>query len=133
MSEAAIFISISASVDPSMQSIALSGLFLSASIGMIGGLAICSSVLQISFRNELERRLVGVPDSEKIIRNSLKDIHYVLGLKGKLHEVVTGAYVRGLEFTHGMLTTSLLNAEADDIFRGFPHLGRTGFWIFFVP
>lgn len=101
MSEAAIFISISASVEPSKQSIALSGLFLSASVGIIGGLAISSSVLQISFRNELERRLAGVSHSEKIIRNSLKDIHYVLGLKGKLHDIVTGAYIRGLEYTHG--------------------------------
>jgi hypothetical protein len=58
MAEAAVFISLSACVDQSLQAIALSGLFLVASIGIIGGLAVCSAVLQLSLRKELERRLL---------------------------------------------------------------------------
>jgi hypothetical protein len=66
MSEASVFISLSASVDQHLQGIALSGLFLAASVGMIGGLAACSSVLQISLRSELEKRLAGFEDRDLV-------------------------------------------------------------------
>ena len=66
MAEAAVFISLSAGVDQSLHSIALSGLFLAASVGMIGGLAGSSAVLQTSLQNELRIRLDGLPDRETV-------------------------------------------------------------------
>jgi hypothetical protein len=66
MAEAAVFISLSASVDQHLQGIALSGLFLAASVGMIGGLAACSAVLQLSVRSELERRLTDFKDKDTV-------------------------------------------------------------------
>jgi hypothetical protein len=66
MAEAAVFISLSASVDQSLQAIALSGLFLAASVGMICGLAACSAVLQLTLRNELERRLWQHPEKDSV-------------------------------------------------------------------
>jgi hypothetical protein len=64
MSEAAIFISLSATVDQSLQAIALSGLFLSSGVGMISGLAASSAVLQLTLRGELERRLQDYPEKQ---------------------------------------------------------------------
>jgi hypothetical protein len=66
MSEAAIFISLSATVDQSLQAIALSGLFLFASVGTIGGLAACSAALQLTLRSELERRLQDHPERQTV-------------------------------------------------------------------
>lgn len=109
MAEAAVFISLSASVDQSFQAIALSGVFLASSVGVIGGLAVCSAVLETSLASELQRRLAGRPDREsvclkahclrnkliveQIVQNALSDMSYVLHLKGELHKIVMGAYV----------------------------------------
>jgi len=66
MAEASVFISLTASVQQHLQAMALSGLFLAASVGMIGGLAVCSSVLQLTLRAELERRLAGFENKDTV-------------------------------------------------------------------
>jgi len=66
MAEAAVFISLSASVDQSLHAMALSGLFLAACTGFIGGLAACSAVLQSSLQSELQARLDGWPDRDTV-------------------------------------------------------------------
>lgn len=66
MAEAAVFISLSASVGESLQAMALSGLFLAASVGAIGGLAACSAVLETSLEGELQRRLADRPDRDSV-------------------------------------------------------------------
>jgi hypothetical protein len=66
MAEAAVFISLSASVDQSLQAMALSGLFLAASVGVVGGLAACSAVLETSLAAELQRRIADRPDRDSV-------------------------------------------------------------------
>lgn len=77
MAEAAVFISLSASVDQSLQAIALSGLFLASSVGAIGGLAACSAVLEISLAGELQRQLADRPDRDSVC---------LLGLEKREHD-----------------------------------------------
>ena len=66
MAEASVFIGLTASVKAEMQSVALSGLFLAANIGMIGGLAGSSAVLEVSLRSELNKRLAEYPNKDKV-------------------------------------------------------------------
>jgi hypothetical protein len=66
MAEAAVFISLSASVDQSLQAVALSGLFLFANIGLMAGLAGSSAVLEVSLRAELQRRLAGYDGKREV-------------------------------------------------------------------
>jgi hypothetical protein len=117
MAEASVFIGLTASVDPAHQAIALSGLFQAANIGMLTGLAASSAVLGVSLQSELDRKLVGYEDKDKvndnpvrarqithnvqIIKEAVESISYVLNLKGRLRVIVIKAYVRALEYTHG--------------------------------
>jgi len=66
MAEAAVFISLSATVERSIQSIALSGLFQAANIGALFGLTGSSAVLQLSVTKQLESRLVNVPERAEV-------------------------------------------------------------------
>lgn len=66
MAEAAVFVSLSASVDRSLQSIALAGLFLASNIGMLGGLAASSAVLKNTLTGELQTRLSGFDDKAEV-------------------------------------------------------------------
>jgi hypothetical protein len=66
MAEAAVFISLSAAVDRSSQAIALAGLFLAVSVGMIAGLSASGSVLGITLTGELQKRLAGVDGREEV-------------------------------------------------------------------
>lgn len=62
-----LFISIQAALDPSFTAIAASTLYLASSIGMLGGMAGVSAVLQQSLRINLDGRLthIGVADEKK--------------------------------------------------------------------
>ncbi|KAF2402942.1 MFS general substrate transporter [Trichodelitschia bisporula] len=100
--EAAVFISLSASVPKALQGVALSGLFLTVSVGVLTGYAASSSVLENVLRSELVRRLVGFEGADEIIRNSVSDIGYVKGLTGPIHDAVVASYVRALEWTHAV-------------------------------
>jgi hypothetical protein len=66
MAEASIFIGLTASVKPELQSIALSGLFLAGNIGVISGLTGSSAVLETSLRSELNKRLTKYPEKDKV-------------------------------------------------------------------
>jgi hypothetical protein len=68
MAEASVFIGLTASVDPSLQAIALSGLFQAANIGVLTGLAASSAVLGVGLQHELEQKLVGYEDKDKVRR-----------------------------------------------------------------
>jgi hypothetical protein len=72
MSEAAVFVSLSASVDQKHQAVALSGLFLAANIGVITGLTGASSVLEITVRSELEKNLASYPNKDQVNIPDLK-------------------------------------------------------------
>lgn len=66
MAEASVFIGLTASVEPSLHAIALSGLFQSTNIGVISGLAASSAVLQATLKRELDQKLVGFEDKAKV-------------------------------------------------------------------
>jgi hypothetical protein len=66
MAEASTFIGLTASIDPSLQAIALSGLFQAANIGVLTGLAASSAVLGVGLQSELEQKLVGYEDKDKV-------------------------------------------------------------------
>jgi hypothetical protein len=71
MAEASVFIGLTASVDPTLQAIALSGLFQAANIGVLGGLAASSAVLGVSLQRELEQKLVGFEDKDEVMDDPL--------------------------------------------------------------
>ncbi|KAF9696856.1 hypothetical protein EKO04_005201 [Ascochyta lentis] len=60
-----LFVSIQAALDPSFAAIAASTLYLSSSVGMLGGMAGVSAVLQQSLRANLEDRLTHMSFSDK--------------------------------------------------------------------
>lgn len=66
MAEASVFIALSATIDKSMQAIALSGLFQAINVGAIVGLAASSAVLQLSLQVELDNKLDGFEGKEKV-------------------------------------------------------------------
>lgn len=66
MAEAAVFIGLTASVDPSLQAIALSGLFQSTNVGLITGLAASSAVFQSTLTRELEQNLAGFEKKDEV-------------------------------------------------------------------
>lgn len=66
MAEASVFIALSATIDKSMQAIALSGLFQAINVGAIVGLAASSAVLQLSLQVVLDNKLDGFEGKEKV-------------------------------------------------------------------
>jgi hypothetical protein len=66
MAEAAVFISLSAGVDRSIQSMALAGLFQAANIGALTGLTASSSVLEIGLTDQLQRHLPAIPEKAEV-------------------------------------------------------------------
>lgn len=66
MAEASVFIALSATIDKSMQAIALSGLFQAINVGAIVGLAASSAVLQLSLQVKLDNKLDGFEGKEKV-------------------------------------------------------------------
>jgi hypothetical protein len=133
MAEGAVFIGLTASVDPSLHAIALSGLFQSTNIGIITGLAASSAVLQATLKRELQQSLTGFKHKEKvrkpryciidsnrlpqIIEEAVSNIEYVLNLKGHLRDIVVKAYVIGLEYTHGMSLSMKFDGHSTNSFQ----------------
>jgi hypothetical protein len=74
MAESTVFISLSSSVEKSVQAVALSGLFQSVNVGAIVGLATSSAVLQLTLRNQLQTKLDGYDKKEKVSQNSVRSL-----------------------------------------------------------
>jgi hypothetical protein len=66
MTEASVFISLSAVVDRSTQAIALAGLFLAGNIGQLVGLAVSSMVLKTSLTRELQNNLTNMENKAEV-------------------------------------------------------------------
>jgi hypothetical protein len=99
----ASFIGLTAGVEPCQVAIASSGLYLSSNIGNVMGLSIGSAVLQTGLRKQLRIGLEGTDNREELIEKALSDLEFVKGLKGKVGQIVTEAYIRCLAYTHGKL------------------------------
>ncbi|KAH6622024.1 major facilitator superfamily domain-containing protein [Boeremia exigua] len=99
-----LFISIQAALDPSLAAIAASTLYLASSIGMLGGMAGVSAVLQQSLRINLNERLthLGIMDQKKwkIIEKAVSDVHYINKVKPDIANAIIGSYIGALTWTH---------------------------------
>jgi hypothetical protein len=62
----ASFISLTAGVEPCQIAIASSGLYLSSSVGMVGGLSVSTAILQSTLTKELRIYLEGRDDMERV-------------------------------------------------------------------
>lgn len=62
------FIALTAGVDPRQMAIASSGLYLSSTIGMVGGLSIAAAVLQETLRKQLRISLEGMDGMDPVLK-----------------------------------------------------------------
>lgn len=94
---AATFVVLTAYLPHNDVAIATGGMYLLASIGMILGLSLSSSLQRGMLRSLLATRGV----KPEIVQHVLDDVLYVRGLKGALKEHVIQGYVESLEYSHG--------------------------------
>ncbi|KAB2572021.1 putative MFS-type transporter [Lasiodiplodia theobromae] len=92
----ALFIAITACVEPSFVAIASSTMYLSTSIGALVGLASSSAVLQTIVHRGLQT-VVGsdFPNREEFIRRCLQDIEFLQQLHGPIKDKIIDVYVLG--------------------------------------
>ncbi|KFA47509.1 hypothetical protein S40293_02154 [Stachybotrys chartarum IBT 40293] len=88
-----LFVALANGVQEKDMAIAVSGLYLSGSIGAVSGISAASAILQIGLQSSLHKALAGVSNGQEIARRASSDLTYVQGLKGKIHDLVVGAYV----------------------------------------
>ncbi|KAK6954810.1 hypothetical protein Daesc_004779 [Daldinia eschscholtzii] len=100
----AVFIALQAAINPVDKAMATSGLYLSAPVGSILGMAACNAVMQTTMPIELASRLreLGVEKTEaeetnKIIKQATARIDYLDEAPQRIAQAVSQAYVRGLE------------------------------------
>jgi hypothetical protein len=116
--------SIQPALDPSFTAIAESTLYLTSSIGMLGGVAGVGAVLQQSLRVNLDARLTKIGFEEyaqthvglthflasifqltrlKVIESAVSDVQYIERVKHLIAEVIVSPYVETLSWTPGKL------------------------------
>ncbi|KAI1480275.1 MFS general substrate transporter [Daldinia eschscholtzii] len=102
----AVFIALQAAINPADKAMATSGLYLSAPVGSILGMAACNAVMQTTMPIELASRLreLGVEktEAEEIIKQATARIDYLDEAPKRIAQAVSQAYVRGLEYSHGV-------------------------------
>ncbi|KAI1086070.1 MFS general substrate transporter [Rostrohypoxylon terebratum] len=122
MSLNAVFVALQAAINPVDRAVAASGLYLSIPIGSILGMAGCNAVMQGIMPVDLASRLrdLGIEgiEAEKIIKQATARVDYLDEAPKKIARVVVEAYVRGLEFSHGVsLLCSILAIAAAVLIR----------------
>lgn len=70
MAHSALFVAVAAAVDEDQMAIAGSGLYLSGSVGGVGGLSVASAVFQAALRSELQRTVAreDIPNGHEVGR-----------------------------------------------------------------
>lgn len=99
MASASTFIALTASVAQGEMAVVTGGMYLASAIGMLVGLAVSSSVQVGTLRALLGSALVG-PGSAEIIRKVTSNVESIRELEKGVREVVLGAYVESLEYSH---------------------------------
>lgn len=94
---AATFVVLTAYLPHNDVAVATGGMYLLASIGMILGLSLSSSLQRGMLRSLLAARGV----KPEVVQHVLDDVLYVRGLTGDLKEHVIQGYVESLEYSHG--------------------------------
>jgi len=97
---ASTFIGLTSNLSRKDIAVGTSGLYLMASIGVVIGISLSSSIQTASLKHALEAQLTG-PEGRKIIENVLSDVEYVKKLTGSVKEIVVNSYVLSLEHSHG--------------------------------
>ncbi|KAI0854300.1 MFS general substrate transporter [Daldinia vernicosa] len=102
----AVFVALQAAINPVDKAVAASGLYLSLPIGSILGMAACNAVMQVTMPVDLASRLrkLGIErtEAEQIIKQATARIDYLDEAPPRIAKAVSQAYVRGLEFSHGV-------------------------------
>ncbi|KAI6093636.1 MFS general substrate transporter [Hypoxylon rubiginosum] len=102
----AVFVALQAAIDPKDKATAISGLYLSIPIGSILGMAACNAVMQAITPVDLASRLSGLgingSEAEQIIKNATSRLDYLDEAPKVVREAIQAAYVRGLEYSHGV-------------------------------
>lgn len=93
------FVALSHGLSTEDTAIAISGLYLTTSLGLIGGFAAVGAIIQQSLQRIL-RHDITTPDAPEIIQKAISDVNYVRSLTGTLKETVIHAYVVGMRNTH---------------------------------
>ncbi|KAI8958462.1 MFS general substrate transporter [Daldinia sp. FL1419] len=102
----AVFVALQAAINPVDRAVAASGLYLSIPVGSILGMAACNAVMQATMPLDLASRLrelgVGKSEAEEIIKQATARIDYLDEAPQQIAQAVSQAYVRGLEYSHGV-------------------------------
>ncbi|KAF2278941.1 MFS general substrate transporter [Westerdykella ornata] len=106
IAQSALFISVQAAIPNQYMAVAASALYLSASVGMMAGMAGAAAVLQGVVRGSLGRRLgeggLGLGMGE-IVDKATSDVRFIDHATPRIAALVVKAYVEALAWTHGML------------------------------
>ncbi|KAH7136348.1 major facilitator superfamily-domain-containing protein [Dactylonectria macrodidyma] len=106
LAQSAVFIALQAAIDPSDRAVAASGLYLTGTIGCVVGLAASSSSTQVVLRRVVQTKLAqqGMESSaiEEIIKKATESVTYIDEAPRKVAQVLVEAYVKGIEYSHGI-------------------------------
>ncbi|ERT03127.1 hypothetical protein HMPREF1624_01432 [Sporothrix schenckii ATCC 58251] len=102
--QSAVFISLQAVVEPGHMAPAISILYLSSTCAMILGLACASSIMGVTLKPALSRKLLELnldpAVREEIYKSSISNIEYIATLTGAVKGAVIDAYVDSLWWSH---------------------------------
>ncbi|KAI1384976.1 MFS general substrate transporter [Hypoxylon trugodes] len=106
ISATATFVALQTAINPADKAVAISGLYLSVPIGSILGMATCNTVMQAVMPVDLASRLRGLgiegEEAEQIIKQATARVDYLDEAPERISHAIAQAYVRGLEYSHGV-------------------------------
>ncbi|KAI1779830.1 MFS general substrate transporter [Hypoxylon cercidicola] len=112
----AVFVALQAAIDPKDKAAAISGLYLSTPIGSILGMAACNAAMQAVMPVDLASRLhdLGINgiEAEQIIKQATSRLDYLDEAPQIARAAIQAAYVRGLEYSHGVSLICAIIATA---------------------
>ncbi|KAK7424656.1 hypothetical protein QQZ08_008539 [Neonectria magnoliae] len=123
IAQSAVFIALQAAIDPADKAPAASALYLTGTIGCVIGLAASSAITQGILRVVVQSKLtqLGMERSfiDEVIKKATESVTFIDEAPKKVSEVLVEAYVRGIEYSHGLsiifsalaLSTALLLKE----------------------
>ncbi|OTA93847.1 hypothetical protein M434DRAFT_21204 [Hypoxylon sp. CO27-5] len=102
----AVFVALQAAINPMDKAVAASGLYLSIPIGSILGMAASNAVIQGVMPVYLASRLrdlgIEATEAERIIKQAAARLDYLDEVPEQISTAVVQAYIRSLEYSHGV-------------------------------
>ncbi|KPM42363.1 hypothetical protein AK830_g4238 [Neonectria ditissima] len=106
IAQSAVFIALQAAIDPADKAAAASALYLTGTIGCIIGLAASSAITQGVLRVVVQAKLaqLGMERSfiDEVIKKATESVTFIDEAPKKVAEVLVEAYVKGIEYSHGL-------------------------------